>query len=113
MSGLLMSTSSPPARQKPRYSVRPFYWALLLFLVLGTLSWALGGLGDDSVVSIPRQFVRRDNVGALEQDGKETEVLSAISPSWAIDDGLLIFPLSVPLCSLRKGPVFLRPYQLP
>ncbi|RMJ28261.1 Sodium calcium exchanger protein [Aspergillus sp. HF37] len=73
MSGLLMSTSSSPARQKPRYSVRPFYWALLLFLVLGTLSWALGGLRDDSIASIPRQFIRRDNVGAVEQDGKETE----------------------------------------
>lgn len=77
MSGLLTPTSSfPPARQKPRYSVRPFYCCLLLFTSLVTLSWALGGLRDDSITPYPRLFRRqaRDYVGALGQDGKEPEV---------------------------------------
>ncbi|KAG2412621.1 hypothetical protein HFD88_010178 [Aspergillus terreus] len=40
----LLPTLSRSPRQKPRYSVRPFYWALVVFTGLAFLSWSLGNL---------------------------------------------------------------------
>ncbi|KAI9370494.1 Sodium/calcium exchanger protein-domain-containing protein [Aspergillus egyptiacus] len=50
-------------RRKHRYSVRPFYWSLLIFTVLATLSWGLGGLGSSSTAPDPsiHLLTKREN----------------------------------------------------
>ncbi|KAL3477850.1 Sodium/calcium exchanger protein-domain-containing protein [Aspergillus californicus] len=50
-------------RRKRRYSVRPFYWSLIIFTVLATLSWGLGRWSSASTAqnSSGHLLMKRDN----------------------------------------------------
>ncbi|KAL2843685.1 Sodium/calcium exchanger protein-domain-containing protein [Aspergillus pseudoustus] len=48
-------------RQRRQYSVRPFYWSLLIFTVLATLSWGAGRWNSESSAHISALLVKRDN----------------------------------------------------
>ncbi|KAL2834506.1 Sodium/calcium exchanger protein-domain-containing protein [Aspergillus cavernicola] len=55
----------PPAstRRKRRYSVRPFYWSLIIFSILATLSWGLRRWSSAWTAQNPsvHQFMKREN----------------------------------------------------
>ncbi|KAL4946888.1 hypothetical protein BDV06DRAFT_2287 [Aspergillus oleicola] len=50
-------------RRRPRYSVSPFYWSLVIFTVLATVSWGLGRWSSTSGVSNPSAglLIKREN----------------------------------------------------
>ncbi|KAF5859732.1 hypothetical protein ETB97_002511 [Aspergillus alliaceus] len=56
MSGVLSPILSRPAGR--RYSVRPFYWTLMVITSLATFSWALGLYNDEGIAPLIKQFVR-------------------------------------------------------
>ncbi|KAL4889275.1 Sodium/calcium exchanger protein-domain-containing protein [Aspergillus ambiguus] len=65
---LLPTLSRSSHRQKPPFSVRPFYWALFAFTGLALLSWSFGNLNNagDGAVHLghngrPSPLLRRDD----------------------------------------------------
>ncbi|KAL2821034.1 Sodium/calcium exchanger protein-domain-containing protein [Aspergillus granulosus] len=49
------------ARRRHQYSVRPFYWSLLIFTVLAGLSWGSGRWNSDLTAGSSAILVKRDN----------------------------------------------------
>ncbi|KAL3463780.1 Sodium/calcium exchanger protein-domain-containing protein [Aspergillus heterothallicus] len=48
-------------RRRRQYSVRPFYWSLLIFTVLATLSWGLGRWSNGLSAHTPALLGKRDS----------------------------------------------------
>ena len=76
MSSLLTSTLPSSSLPKRRYSAKPFYYSLLLFTILTSLSLGFGYLTDD-LNSSPPYHVRRQtalDTIVFSQGSSEAEV---------------------------------------